>query len=84
MKEGVFVLNVARGSNVDEGALIKALDSGKVAGAWIDTFCEEPYDGLLKDYSQVILTPHIGSYTLEGRKMMEMEAVMNLITAMKE
>jgi len=40
MKDGIFVLNGARGTNIDEDALIKALDSGKVAGAWIDTFCE--------------------------------------------
>jgi len=68
MKDGVFVFNVARGINIDEDALIEALNSRKVAGAWIDTFCKEPYDGRLKKYPQVILTPHVGSYTLEGRK----------------
>ncbi|MCK4882217.1 MAG: hydroxyacid dehydrogenase, partial [Candidatus Omnitrophica bacterium] len=49
MKDGVFILNAARGANISEEALINALDSGKVAGAWIDTFCDEPYNGRLKE-----------------------------------
>ncbi len=84
MKEGVYILNAARGGVIDEQALKHALDSGKVAGAWLDTFSSEPYDGVLCDYKQVILTPHIGSYTLECRREMEMEAVENLIKALKE
>jgi D-3-phosphoglycerate dehydrogenase len=84
MKEGVFILNAARGVNMDEDALMKALDSGKVAGAWIDAFCKEPYDGRLKDYAQVILTPHVASYTLEGRRVMELETVDNLIEAFEK
>ena len=60
-----------------------ALDSGKVAGAWLDTFTEEPYSGPLCDYSQVILTPHIGSYTAECRSAMEMEAVVNLLRGLQ-
>ena len=84
MKDGTYVLNVARGTNIDEGALIEALDSGKVAGAWLDTFCEEPYHGRLREYKQVILTPHIGSYTREGRKAMEIETADNLIEAFEK
>lgn len=84
MKKGVFILNAARGANIDEGALIEALESGKVAGAWIDTFCKEPYDGRLKDYAQVILTPHVASYTLEGRRAMELETVDNLFEAFEK
>ena len=81
MKQGVYLLNAARGGLIDENALKKALDDGKVAGAWLDTFKEEPYSGPLSDYSQVILTPHIGSYTAECRKAMELEAAKNLIEA---
>ncbi len=84
MKEGVFVLNAARGTVVDEAALVKALDNGRVAGAWIDTFTQEPYTGPLTEYPQVILTPHVGSYSRECRKRMEMEAVENLISAFAE
>lgn len=79
MKKGVFILNAARGELIDENALVEALDSGKVAGAWLDTYSEEPYSGKLCDYSQVILTPHIGSYTAECRVKMETEAVNNLL-----
>ncbi len=84
MKQGVFILNAARGELIDESALIDAINTGKVAGAWIDTYSEEPYSGLLCDYSQVILTPHISSYTVECRTAMEMEAVGNLLKALQD
>jgi D-3-phosphoglycerate dehydrogenase len=82
MKQGVYILNAARGSIINEEALKEALDNGKVAGAWLDTFGNEPYNGVLCDYEQVILTPHIGSYTVQCRSSMEMEAVENLIKAL--
>jgi len=84
MKDGVFILNAARGGVVDEDGLLEAIKGGKVAGAWIDAFTEEPYHGPLADCPQVILTPHVGSYTRECRKRMEMEAVDNLISALGE
>lgn len=79
MKRGVYILNAARGSLIDEIALKQALDDNHVAGVWFDTFQNEPYSGILCEYNQVILTPHIGSYTLECRRDMEMESVENLI-----
>ena len=79
MKEGVYLCNAARGGIIDENELHKALISGKVAGAWLDAFVDEPYNGILKEFDQVILTPHIGSYTIQGRKKMEIDAVNNLI-----
>ena len=84
MKQGVFLLNAARGGVMNEKALKKYLDDGKVAGVWLDTFEEEPYTGELSSYSQVLLTPHVGSYTKECRKEMESQAVENLITALAE
>ena len=83
MKKGVFILNAARGGLLNERELEKALNSGKVKGAWIDTFNKEPYTGSLNKYDQVILTPHIGSYTIEGRKKMELDAVQNLIQGLE-
>lgn len=83
MKPGVYILNAARGGLIDEDALEKALIYGKVAGAWLDTFVEEPYTGSLSKYNQVILTPHIGSYTIEGRMQMEIDSVNNLIKGFK-
>lgn len=81
MKDGVFLLNAARGGIISESALISSLKSGKIAGAWIDTFEKEPYSGPLSNFDNVILTPHVGSYTLECRKQMETEAVENLINS---
>lgn len=83
MKKGAFLLNAARGGVIDEQALKQALDSKVVAGVWLDTFCSEPYSGPLCGYEQVLLTPHIGSYTFECRRDMELEAVENLIEALK-
>ena len=79
MKEGVYILNASRGGLMDEDALERALISGQVAGAWLDTFNQEPYSGSFSKYNQVILTPHIGSYTEEGRYKMEIEAANNLL-----
>ncbi len=84
IKKGTFLMNAARGGLVDESSLIEALESGKIAGAWLDTFSVEPYTGPLTEYSQVLLTPHVGSYTLECRKSMEMEAAKNLIAAFEK
>ena len=79
MKDGVFILNAARGELIDYDALLAALDSGKVAGVWADAHPKEPYDGELLRYDQALLTPHVGSYSLEGRIKMEMDAVSNLL-----
>ncbi len=79
IKPGALLLNAARGGLVDENALMDALDRERIRGAWLDTFEVEPYAGALCDYPQVILTPHIGSYTFECRRKMEIEAVQNLL-----
>lgn len=83
MKKGVFLINPSRGGIVDEGALYSALKDRRLAGAAIDVFEREPYDGPLKELDNVILTPHIGSYAREARVKMEMEAVKNLIKGLK-
>ena len=84
MKDGAYILNAARGTLIDEAALCISLEQGKIAGAWLDTFEEEPYAGDLASYDQVILTPHIGSYTRECRKSMELEAADNLIAVLSQ
>lgn len=81
MKKGSYLLNAARGRLVDEAALIRAIEEGRILGAWLDVFEPEPYQGSLTKYPQVLLTPHTGSYTQECRRNMEMEAVDNLIGA---
>ncbi len=83
MKQGAFLINCSRGGIVNESALCSALKDGKLAGAAIDVFDKEPYNGLLKEYENVILTPHVGSYAKEARVHMEIEAVQNLINGLQ-
>lgn len=66
MKDGVVIVNTARGKLIDEVALVEALKSGKVFSAGLDVFCEEPTgnEELLKS-SDVVLLPHIGTATWE-------------------
>ena len=67
MRDGVRILNVARGGLIDDDALIAALDSGKVAGAAIDVFKSEPItEHPLFAYPNVIVTPHLGASTAEA------------------
>jgi D-3-phosphoglycerate dehydrogenase len=64
MRDGVRVINVARGKLMDEEALRAALDSGKVAGAALDVFREEPVtEHPLFGYPNVVVTPHLGAST---------------------
>lgn len=79
MKEGALLINTARGGLIDEEALYDALIRGHLSGACLDTFEEEPYKGPLINLSQVVLTPHVGSYAKEARMEMEKEAVNNLL-----
>lgn len=84
MKENAILINTARGGLIDEEALYNSLRDNEIAGAAVDAFEEEPYTGKLKRLDNVILTPHIGTYTVETRKQMEIEAVNNLIHGLKE
>lgn len=68
MKRGVRVINAARGGIVDEKALLKAIESGKVAGAALDVFEKEPpKDNPLLKLDNVIATPHLGASTEEAQ-----------------
>jgi D-3-phosphoglycerate dehydrogenase / 2-oxoglutarate reductase len=79
LKHGAILLNSARGELVDEGALVEALERGQVAKAWFDAFWQEPYQGPLTRFPQVLLTPHAATYTRCCRLQMETEAANNLI-----
>lgn len=79
VKKGIFICNASRGGTINEDALIKAVKENIIAGAWIDAFVEEPYYGQMNNINEIILTPHIGSYTIECRYNMEMEATISLL-----
>jgi D-3-phosphoglycerate dehydrogenase len=67
MKDGVRIVNAARGELVDEAALIEALRSGKVAGAAVDVFSIEPYSGPLLEAPNLVVTPHLAASTEEAQ-----------------
>jgi D-3-phosphoglycerate dehydrogenase len=67
MRDGVRIVNAARGDLIDLEALIAALESGKVAGAAIDVFPKEPYDGPLLAAPNVVVTPHLAASTEEAQ-----------------
>ena len=67
MKDGVRIVNAARGELIDETALVDALRSGKVAGAALDVFSQEPYSGPLLGLENVVTTPHLAASTEEAQ-----------------
>jgi len=68
MKEGVILMNVARGGIIDEKALLAGLKDGKVRGAGIDTWeVEPPRDNPFREFPHVVMTPHIGASTGEAQ-----------------
>jgi D-3-phosphoglycerate dehydrogenase len=67
MKQGVRIINAARGGLVDEDALVAAIASGRVAGAALDVFETEPYSGPLLGLPQVVVTPHLAGSTAEAQ-----------------
>jgi len=76
MKDGVILVNAARGGVVDEEALLRALQSGKVKAAALDVYEKEPATNFdLVDHPKVLATPHIGAAAGEGQKRAGLEVV---------
>ncbi len=83
MRDGVRVLNVARGGLIDEAALKDALDSGKVAGAAIDVFPSEPMtESPLFGYRNVVVTPHLGASTAEATDRAGYQSAEQIVAAL--
>lgn len=80
MKDGVIVVNAARGGTIDEEALLGALNNGKVAAAGLDVFENEPSPRKeILDHPKISLTPHIGASTLEAQRNIGLELADKII-----
>jgi D-3-phosphoglycerate dehydrogenase len=84
MKQGVIIVNTARGAVMDEDALVIALESGRVASCGLDVYEEEPkvHPGLVKN-PHVMLVPHMGTYTVETQTAMEAWNISNVRAALE-
>ncbi|MCL2766104.1 MAG: phosphoglycerate dehydrogenase [Peptococcaceae bacterium] len=84
MKKGVRIVNCARGGVVDEKALYEALKSGKIAGAALDVFEEEPTtESPLFELNNFIGTPHLGASTEEAQLNVAFDVALDIIAALK-
>ncbi len=80
MKHGAYIINTARGGAVDEEALLEALNSGKLAGAGLDVYDNEPTPRkALVEHSKLSLSPHIGASTLEAQANIGLELADRII-----
>lgn len=86
MKSGVRIINCARGGIIDEMALADGLKSGQVAGAAIDVFESEPLDPEhpLRDFSNVILTPHLGASTVEAQENVAIQVAEEIVQILRD
>ena len=82
MKPDAILVNTARGEVIDEGALTKLIEAGAIAGAGLDVFEEEPAVNprlvRLARQAKVVLLPHMGSATVEGRIAMGEKVIVNI------
>ncbi|MBA5778903.1 D-glycerate dehydrogenase [Stappia sp. F7233] len=83
LKQAAYIINTARGEVIDENALIRQLESGELAGAGLDVFEHEPaVNPKLVKSDRVVLLPHMGSATIEGRIDMGEKVIINIKTFM--
>jgi len=83
MRSDAYLVNTSRGPIVDEAALVKALRAGKIAGAALDVFENEPdIHPDLRELDNVVLIPHLGSATIETRTAMALLAAENALAVL--
>ena len=83
MKKSAVLVNTARGGLIDEEALYSALKEGKLAGAALDVYSQEPYNGKLRQLENIVLTPHIAGSTTEAQMRIGLELVEKLKQELK-
>jgi len=88
LKTGSFLINCASGGLLDEAALLAALDEGRLAGAALDVFSQEPVgdDALLHRllaHERVLATPHLGASTREAQERVGIEVAWNVLSALR-
>ena len=83
MRPGALLVNTCRGGVVDEAALADALRGGRLAGAAVDTFVDEPYHGELVEVETCLLTAHMGSMAADCRRRMERGAARNVVAFLR-
>ncbi len=84
MKKNSFIINTSRGELINEKDLLDFLNKGYFSGIALDVFNNEPYRGKLIEFNRCILTPHIGSHTIDCRNKMELEATKDVINFFKK
>jgi D-3-phosphoglycerate dehydrogenase len=86
MKDGVHLINAARGALIDEAAIVDGLQSGKIAGAALDVFAEEPLspENPLLKMENVIVTPHLAASTVEAQRDVSTQIVIQMLNALRE
>jgi len=85
VKPSVRIINTARGSLIDEGALSRAIEEGRVAGAAIDVFSEEPppADSVLLKNDRILATPHLGASTAEAQERVAVDVAEQIISVLR-
>jgi D-3-phosphoglycerate dehydrogenase len=84
MKRGARLVCAARGGLIDESALVEALEDGRLAGAALDVFAQEPPNDLaLLRHRRVVATPHLGAQTVEAQERVSLEIADNVLAALR-
>jgi D-3-phosphoglycerate dehydrogenase len=85
-KDGVRIVNVSRGPVVDASALMRGIDSGKVAGAAIDVYDQEPpaEDDPFRSHPGIICTPHLGASTVEAQHNVGIQSAHQMVAFLAE